>query len=49
MDDKTELVILLKPIVVADDDEAWKPVVKSSVDHARKLDPAANDSMSTDP
>jgi MSHA biogenesis protein MshL len=46
---KTELVILLKPIVVGDDDEAWKPLVKSGVDHARKLDKAVDDRMSTDP
>ena len=48
-DDKTELVILLKPIVVADDDEAWKSVVKSGIDRAKKLDPGVNDSMSTAP
>jgi MSHA biogenesis protein MshL len=46
---KTELVILLKPIVVGDDDEAWKPLVKSGVDHAKKLDKAVDDRMSTDP
>jgi MSHA biogenesis protein MshL len=46
-DDKTELVILLKPIVVGEDSEAWKPVVKSGIDHAKKLDPAVNDSMSS--
>jgi MSHA biogenesis protein MshL len=46
---KTELVILLKPIVVGDDYEAWKPLVKSGVDHARKLDPAVNGALSTDP
>jgi MSHA biogenesis protein MshL len=46
-DDKTELVILLKPIVVGDDNESWKPIVKSGIDHAKKLDPAVNDSMSS--
>ena len=46
---KTELVILLKPIVVDDDNEAWKPLVKSGIDHAKKLDPAVNGSLSTDP
>jgi MSHA biogenesis protein MshL len=46
---KTELVILLKPIVVGDDNEAWKPVVKSAIDHAKKLDRAVDGSMSTDP
>ena len=45
---KTELVILLKPIVVDDDNEAWKPLVKSGIDHAKKLDPAVNGSLSTD-
>jgi MSHA biogenesis protein MshL len=46
---KTELVILLKPIVVGDDDEAWAPLVKSGVDHAKKLDKAVDPRMSTDP
>jgi MSHA biogenesis protein MshL len=46
-DDKTELVILLKPIVVGEDSEAWKPIVKSGIEHAKKLDPAVNDSMSS--
>ena len=46
---KTELVILLKAIVVGIDDDAWKPLVKSSVDHARKLDPAVDAAMSSDP
>jgi MSHA biogenesis protein MshL len=46
---KTELVILLKPIVVDDDNEAWKPLVKSGVDHAKKLDPAVDGRLSTDP
>jgi MSHA biogenesis protein MshL len=46
---KTELVILLKPIVVGDDNEAWKPLVKSGVDHAKKLDPAVDGALSTDP
>ena len=46
-DDKTELVILLKPIVVADGNETWKPIVNSGIDHAKKLDPAVNESMSS--
>jgi MSHA biogenesis protein MshL len=46
---KTELVILLKPIVVGDDDEAWTPLVKSGVDHAKHLDKAVDARMSTDP
>jgi MSHA biogenesis protein MshL len=46
---KTELVILLKPIVVGDDEEAWKPLVKSDIDHAKKLDKAVDDRMSSDP
>jgi MSHA biogenesis protein MshL len=46
---KTELVILLKPIVVGDDDEAWTPLVKSGVDHAKRLDKAVDARMSTDP
>jgi MSHA biogenesis protein MshL len=46
---KTELVILLKPIVVGDDDEAWKPLVKSAVDQAKKLDPGVDGRLSTDP
>jgi MSHA biogenesis protein MshL len=46
---KTELVILLKPIVVGDDNEAWKPLVKSGIDHAKKLDPAVDGALSTDP
>jgi MSHA biogenesis protein MshL len=45
---KTELVILLKAIVVGNDDEAWKPLVQSSVDHARKLDPVVDAAMSSD-
>jgi len=45
---KTELVILLKPIVVDDNYEAWKPIVKSAIDHAQKLDPAVDGSLSTD-
>jgi len=46
---KTELVILLKPIVVGDDDEAWTPLVKSGIDHAKRLDKAVDPRMSTDP
>jgi MSHA biogenesis protein MshL len=46
---KTELVILLKPIVVDDNNEAWKPIVKSAIDQAKKLDPAVDGSLSTDP
>ena len=46
---KTELVILLKPIVVDDDNEAWKPIVKSGIDRAKKLDPAVDGSLTTDP
>jgi MSHA biogenesis protein MshL len=36
---KTELVILLKPIVVGDDDQAWTPIVGAALDAAKKLDP----------
>jgi MSHA biogenesis protein MshL len=46
---KTELVILLKAIVVGTDDEAWKPLVKSGIDHAKSLDPAVDAAMSGDP
>ena len=46
---KTELVILLKPIVVGDDGAEWTPLVKSSIDNAKKLDPAVNAVMSTGP
>lgn len=36
---KTELVILLRPIVVGDDMQAWKPLVDSSLDRdARRVD-----------
>ena len=42
---KTELVILLKPIVVGDDDQAWAPIVGASVDGARKLDPKVDAAM----
>jgi MSHA biogenesis protein MshL len=45
---KTELVILLKPIVVGDDGEEWTPLVKSSIDGAKRLDPGVNATMSTD-
>jgi MSHA biogenesis protein MshL len=45
---KTELVILLKPIVVGDDGEEWTPLVKSSIDGAKRLDPGINATMSTD-
>ncbi|MDE2304559.1 MAG: pilus (MSHA type) biogenesis protein MshL [Gammaproteobacteria bacterium] len=43
---KTELVILLRPIVIGSDGEAWKPVVRSN------LDPdaiAADPSLANDP
>jgi len=46
---KTELVILMKAIVVGDDGEEWTGLVKSSVDNARKLDPGVNAVMSTGP
>ena len=43
---KTELVILLRPIVVGDDMQAWKPLVKSSLDQdARRMDAEAGDAM----
>ncbi len=45
---KTELVILLRPIVVGEDSGAWQPLVQSGIDHARKLDPAVDASMSSD-
>jgi MSHA biogenesis protein MshL len=46
---KTELVILLKPIVVGADGAEWTPLVKSGIDNARKLDPSVNAVMSTGP
>jgi MSHA biogenesis protein MshL len=46
---KTELVILLKPIVVGDNDGDWSPLVKSSIDNAKKLDPKVNGTMSIGP
>jgi MSHA biogenesis protein MshL len=46
---KTELVILMKAIVVGDDGEEWTGAVKSSIDNARKLDPGVNALMSTGP
>jgi MSHA biogenesis protein MshL len=45
---KTELVILLRPIVVGEDYGAWQPLVQSGIDHARQLDPAVDTSMSSD-
>jgi MSHA biogenesis protein MshL len=39
---KTELVILLKPIVIGDDTD-WSPLVESGVGAARKLDPKLPD------
>ncbi len=46
---KTELVILLKPIVVGENDGDWNSLVKSSIDNAKKLDPKVNGSMSIGP
>ena len=46
---KTELVILLKPIVVGDDSAAWNPLVKSSIDNAQHLDGAVNGDMTATP
>ena len=46
---KTELVILMKAIVVGDDGEEWSGLVKSGVDNARKLDPGVNALLSTGP
>jgi len=46
---KTELVILLKPIVVGDDPEGWNSLVKSGVDNARKLDPKVDGAMTGTP
>jgi MSHA biogenesis protein MshL len=46
---KTELVILLKPIVVGDDSADWNPLVKSSLDNVQHLDPAAGGDMSATP
>jgi MSHA biogenesis protein MshL len=46
---KTELVILLKPIVVGEDPEAWSSLVKSGVDNARKLDPKVDGAMTGAP
>jgi MSHA biogenesis protein MshL len=49
MGTKTELVILLRPIVVGEDYDAWKPLVQSGIEHARRLDPAVDSAMSSDP
>jgi MSHA biogenesis protein MshL len=46
---KTELVILMKAIVVGEDGEEWSGLVKSSVDEAKRLDPGVNAIMSTGP
>jgi MSHA biogenesis protein MshL len=46
---KTELVILLKPVVVGAEDGAWAPLVESSMSDVKKLDPRANGEMSTRP
>jgi MSHA biogenesis protein MshL len=46
---KTELVILLKPIVVGDSDGDWSSLVKSSIDNAKRLDPKVNGNMSIGP
>jgi type II secretory pathway component GspD/PulD (secretin) len=46
---KTELVILLKPIVVGDDSADWNPLVKSSLDNVQHLDPAASGDMTATP
>ncbi len=46
---KTELVILLKPIVVGDQEGEWSSLVKSSIDEAKRLDPKVNGSMPTGP
>ena len=41
-DERTELVILLRPVVV-DSDEQWKQVTGESIEHAVALDPKAAD------
>jgi len=46
---KTELVILMKAIVVGEDGEEWSGLTKSSIDDAKKLDPGVNANMSTGP
>ncbi len=43
---KSELVILLKAIVIGEDNTEWSPLVNSSGDGARKLDPALNGDLS---
>jgi len=43
--DKSELVILLRPIVVGDDGEAWQPLVESNLDRAKHLDPEVDAAM----
>ena len=43
-DERTELVILLRPIVV-DSDEQWKQVTGESIEHAAALDPKAVDGV----
>jgi hypothetical protein len=49
MTTKTELVILMKAIVVGDDGEEWTGIVKSGIDNAKRLDPGVNALMSTGP
>jgi MSHA biogenesis protein MshL len=46
---KTELVILLKPIVVGAEDGAWAPLVDSSISDVKKLDPHMNGELSARP
>jgi MSHA biogenesis protein MshL len=46
---KTELVILLKPIVVGEDEGDWNALVKSGIDNAKRIDPKVNGSMSIGP
>jgi MSHA biogenesis protein MshL len=40
--DKSELVILLRPIVVGDDGQAWEPIVESNISRVKRLDPGVD-------
>lgn len=43
--DKSELVILLRPIVVGDDGQAWGSQVESSINRVKHLDPGVDAAM----
>jgi MSHA biogenesis protein MshL len=46
---KSELVILLRPIVVGTEEAAWSGEVDSSISNAKKLDPRVNGELSARP